>query len=213
MFAGMILAQPKQKRHVPLEFCEADPNLADAFKYAGQGKLHEDLLTSIAAHKSVVYLQFDGSLPDERQKLIEFSEVIRKVGGLAPKSESAGIAHTWECWLGQLRSDNPFDWYRTVVVLIGDDDFYYSCGMHQFSLPDVEVTRSVDSATAADLMNRFNYWRIVEKPQLGSGHTFSITADAPVFRMQSVLDARHNEQELFHNPQGLWRLERAERRA
>ncbi len=52
---------------------------------------------------------------------------------------------------------------------MGGEDYYYSCGMHHYGFPDVEVASKIDPNTAADLMNRFNYWRIVEKPTLPLG--------------------------------------------
>jgi hypothetical protein len=182
LFAGMILAQPSRKRHVILEFCDPYPQMRSAFEIAGQGKLPANLLTSIEGHRSVVYLHFEVPFIQEREKMIDFSDVIRRV-------------------------EDPFDWYCSLVTLIADDLLYYSCGMHNFGLPDVEVPRSVDISEAADLMNQFNLWRIVEEPEIASGHTFSVTADSRHFRLLHVQDTRHEEQELFRNTHGLWRLE------
>jgi hypothetical protein len=55
--------------------------------------------------------------------------------------------------------------------------------MHHFGLPESAAPRSIPAADAADLINRFNYWRIVERPVLSDGHTFSPTPSAPYFRM------------------------------
>ena len=51
-------------------------------------------------------------------------------------------------------------------------------------------------------------WEILEKPLLESGHTFSLTADSPRFRLELLTDDRHPEDDLFHNPHGLWNLKR-----
>jgi hypothetical protein len=55
-------------------------------------------------------------------------------------------------------------------------------------------------------MNRFNMYQIIEQPRLASGHTFSLDADSPVFQLDLLPDTRHEEEDLFHNPQGIWLL-------
>lgn len=208
MFAGMILAHPKGKDHVELEFAEPYHQMAEAFSYAGQGKLSDETLHKIAQHRSVIYLHFPLDIASQRLRLVRFTEVISRCGGIAVKLENSGIAHEWERWFSLLRSDSPFDTYCASVVLTGDERYYYSCGMHGFGLPDAQISRSFDIQEAADLLNQFNYYQIVEKPSLESGHTFSLTADSPRFRIESLTDERHPDDDLFHNPHGLWNLTR-----
>lgn len=209
MFAGAILANPKGKDHVPLEFCEPFAGLRRAFEIAGQGKLPATLLDQIGVHKSVVYIRVPLDIIAQKDRLLKFTTVLRDIGGCAVKVESSGIAHTRDTWQALLSSKNPFDQYRGVVVLIGDEHYFYSCGMHHFNLPDCQASRQLPIAEAADTMNRFNYYQIVERPILASGHTFSLTADSPSYRLALISDARHGEDELFRNPQGLWNMERA----
>jgi hypothetical protein len=205
MFAGMILADLEAKDHVPLDFCPADAKLPRAFEIAGQGKLPEELLVELKQHSAVVYVRFPLDLPRERERVLKFSSVLRRAGGLAVKVESAGVAHTWERW-SLLLSGTPFDLYSAVVVLVGDEKYFYSSGMHHFGLPESAVPRSIPAADAADLVNRFNYWRIVERPVLSDGHTFSPTPSAPHFRMTLEPDSRHEVDDPFHNAHGVWCL-------
>ena len=60
-------------------------------------------------------------------------------------------------------SGSTFDIYCSVTTLIGDVGQYFSCGMHHFGLPECSTPRSLEPSTAADLMNRFNMWQIVER--------------------------------------------------
>ncbi len=96
-----------------------------------------------------------------------------------------------------------------MVTLVGDREYYYSCGMHHFGLPECEVLpvrcRPVKRRTS---MNRFNNYLLAENPTLSSGHTFSVAQDAPRFRLTHLKDERHDEEvELFRNPHGIWRLD------
>jgi hypothetical protein len=205
MFAGMILADVHDKDHVSIDVCEADPNMGEAFETAGQRLIPADVLGRVRNHSSVTYLHFPLDLVDQRDRILKYTQLLQRIGGIAVKIESTGIAHTWERWFSLL-SGTPFDIYCSAVVLIGDEDFYYSCGMHLFALPECMVSCSVPAAEASDLMNRFNFWQISERPKLDSGHTFSLTESSPNYRLTLENDSRHEAQGLFHNPNGVWHL-------
>jgi len=209
LFAGMIMAQPGRNEHVPLDFAPHDPQMRKAFEIAGQGQLPEPLLQQLGEHRGVAYLHFPVRIINEKERVIRFTAALRRCRGLAVKIESAGIAHEWDQWFSALNSERPVDLYRSFVVLVGDSRQYYSCGMHHFGLPDVEVDRKLEIREAADLMNRFNTWQIVEEPNIASGHTFSVTADAPRYRITSTEDSRHDPSNPFHNAHGVWNLIRA----
>jgi hypothetical protein len=206
MFLGMILAHPAGKDHIEMEVGDPDDRMETAFRLAGQRRISEETLNKIAQHQSVAWLHFPADIVEQRERLLKFTEALHQVGGLAVKLESSGVAHEWERWFELLRSDNPFDTYCACVGLIADEAHYYSCGMRLFGLPDVQVARSFPPQDAAELMNQFNYYQIVESPELRSGHTFSLTADSPHLRIEQMTDHRHEEDDLFHNPFGLWNL-------
>jgi len=136
MFAGAILAYPKAKDHIPLEFCGPCDDMCHAFEIAGQGRLKPEVLDQIATHNSVVYMRFPLDVIRQRKRMAMFTSLVRNIGGYAIKVESTGIAHDWDIWNCLISSENPFDQYRCFVVLIGDEDQFYSCGMHHFGLPD-----------------------------------------------------------------------------
>ena len=205
MFAGNILADTKQQDHVPLEFYGPDARMGKSFETAGQGRLPQDCLEQIRQHTSVVYLHFPINLQEQRERVGKFTEAIRWAGGIAVKLESAGIAHTWETWLARLRG-SMFDLYCCAIVLVGDKSSFYTCGMHHFGLPECEVPNDMGTAKGADLINRFNFWRITERPTLKSGQTFGLAADQPHFQLELRSDARHEAEDLFHNSHGIWFL-------
>jgi hypothetical protein len=78
--------------------------------------------------------------------------------------------------------------------------------MHHFTLPECAVPISVPVGEAADLMNRFNFWQIAQAPILKSGHTFSLSADAPHYRLTLDTDSKHEPDEPFFNGHGVWFL-------
>jgi hypothetical protein len=203
MFAGGILVDVVGKDHLPIEFTAVDPHMGKAFEIAGQGKILQSTLVEIEQHQSVVYLHFPIDIQTERARLIKFTKLLQRLGGHAIKVESAGTAHSWDRWF-TLLDGSLFDLYCAAVVLIGDKDHYYSCGMHHFGLPECAVPITVDLGEAADLMNRFNFWQIAEKPTMKSGHTFSLSVDAPTWRLALNSDDRHEAEDTFFNHNGVW---------
>jgi hypothetical protein len=155
-----------------------------------------------------VYLHFPLDIRAQRERLIKFTKLLQRLGGLAVKVESAGTAHSWERWFNLLNG-SLFDLYCSAVVLVGGTDHFYSCGMHHFGLPECAVPTSVDIGEAADLMNRFNFWQIDEVPTLKSGHTFSLSEDSPRYRVTLQSDNRHEADDTFFNPNGVWYLSAA----
>ena len=206
MVAALMLVVASERDHIPLEFVDADPNLRRAFQVAGRGKLNGPTLGAVARHRSVAYLHFPLQVLGQQERILRFTHVLRQIGGIAVKIESAGIAHEWDAWEQLLRSDDSFDLYTGFVNLIADPHHYYSCGMHHFDLPDTQVPRSLPDGDAAHLMNQFNYYRIAENPNLEEGHTFSLAEDSPRFKLSRVDDVRYPKDHLFHNPHGLWDL-------
>jgi len=205
MFAGNILAHPSAKDHVPLDFYPTDQRLAEAFKIAGQGKVSPKTISQIASHTGIAYLHFPINIQDQRERILKFTQVLQRLGGFGVKLESCGVAHDWDRWFALL-SGSPFDVYCSAVTLIGGDDCYYSCGMQHFGLAECAAPRSLPPADAAHLINQFNFWRVMEQPHFESGHTFSLDANSPRFRMFQEIDSRHAKDHPFHNPHGVWRF-------
>jgi hypothetical protein len=210
LFAGGKLACPSAKDHIEMEIDHPVDDLENVFRLAGQGKITDDTLEKIAHHQSIAYLHFPLDIMEQRSRLKDFTEVIARAGGMAIKLESSGIAHEWDRWFTLIDSENLFDTYCASVVLVRDEQNYYSCGMHIFGLPEAQVSNSTPIDEAADLLNRFNIWQILERPELESGHTFSLTADSPHFELELITDERHPDNDLFHNPQGIWDLSAVE---
>lgn len=211
IYAAGLLSRPIASQEVRLEFAPRDPGLRAAFEAAGQGLLSEATLAAIEAHRSIAVLAFEDLLLEEREKIGDFSSRLRQLGGAAVRVESSGVVHEWDKWLELIMSENPVDWYRSVVGLIRDEDerCYCSCGMHHFGLLDVQAPAQLAAEPAADLINQFNVFQIVRRTVQKDGRPFSLTSDAANYRIRAVRDHRHLPEDLLHNPHGLWRFEAA----
>jgi hypothetical protein len=213
MFAGGILACPSAKDHVPLDYETYTPAMEEAFRCAGQGKISAETLHAIGQHKGVAYIHFPLAFITERERIKMFTSILRDCGGIGIKNESSGIAHEWNRWFELIESENLFDAYCACIVLVADDDVYYSCGMHHFSLPEVQISRDFEIQEAAKFINDFNLYQMIEEPKIAVGHTFGLTADGPKFRISHLADERHDTEDLFYNAAGVWSLETVEQAA
>lgn len=58
-------------------------------------------------------------------------------------------------------------------------------------------------------MNQFNHYAITAQPRFATAQTFSLSAEAPRFRLTHHDDPRHAAEHPFHNPFGVWSLDPA----
>ena len=202
---GGLLVDLEEKDHVILDFSPADPGMLRAFTIAGQGRIPQETLDRIQEHSSFVFMHFPLDIRAQRDRVVKFTKLLPRLGGMAVKIDSAGIAHTWERWF-KLLNGSLFDLYCSTVVLIGGHEHYFSCGMHHFGLPESALPTSIPVEAAADLMNRFNFWRIADAPHLNSGETFSLSQDDPHYRLTLKADSEHEAGEPFFNAHGVWFL-------
>ena len=135
-----------------------------------------------------------------------------KAGGIAVKVESSGVAHSAETWREMTDSQFLPNLHRAFVVSVGDKEGCFSCGMHNLGLRDAVVAPDdADPGYAAQLMYRLQLYELLESPDLRHGHTFSLDAESPRFRLLAEDCTTYPSGDPFHNPYGMWRLTRLTR--
>ena len=209
-FADGVLADVQHQDHVPVQFLGRHPRMLEAFEAATRGDLPADVASAITSHRSSIYLRFMSNLVEERLRILKFTTLAKRLGGIAIKLESSGVGHWWERWFQLVGSNNEFDWYCAVVMLIAEESRYCSCGMHHFGLADSAVEKRLLVNEAASLINKFNYWRIINQRTLHSSEVLRIDQSDARFRLFWELDRLNPEGDLFHNPYGVWILRQDE---
>jgi hypothetical protein len=207
VFAGGILMETATRQACMLEFYEHDDQLRRTFEIAGQGLISEPLLDAVAAHESIALVVLDEPDYEKARMAGRFVRALLQAGGIAVKVDSAGVAHSPERWRETCDSDDPFGIYSLFVVLVGGDERYFSCGMHNFGLPDAAVPAGLGTEAGAYLLNVFNVYRIAEQPELKDGETFSLEPGAPPLRLKrEPYEKGYDPDEPLYNPHGLWSL-------
>jgi hypothetical protein len=206
IFAGLILMDTTIKKGFTVEVYGHDAHLQEAFRVAGGGGISLSDLAAIGQHQHTLYSHGSGTSPEGAREMLRVGVGLLNAGGLGVKVESSGIAHSAIRWRELAASERLVDVYTAFVTLIGAKDCFCSCGMHVFGLPDAAVPRDLHTRTAAQLLHSFNNYLLGERPSLADGHTFSISADAPRFRLHKIPCDTYEPQHPFHNPHGMWKF-------
>lgn len=205
-FSGMMLIHDKTKESFGLEIYEKDPNLRQAFEYAGMGQLASDLLQQIEAHTFTLYIIGSGGSLDFAQKMMQVTQALLKAGGLAVKIETTGKAFSPDAWTALCAVEDKAKFYDAFVTkLRAQDDVFYTCGMHNLGLRDA-IVGAVDMDTAVQTLDWFSLYQIIEQPQILAGEIFSANEQSPSFQILAEKDSRYPTEDGFHNKNGLWIL-------
>jgi Domain of unknown function (DUF4261) len=207
IFAGKILRDTTTNQSYQLDIYEHDPHLVRAFALAGRHSLTEADLAAIDAHTHTLYVIGKGGSGERAKLLMQVGTRLLRAGALAVKVESTGIAHSANDWQTLTAAPQPAALYSAYVTLIGDQERFYSCGMHNLGLPDAVVPGTVPANDAAQLLEAFLLYLLLEQPSLKNGHTFSINAQAPRYRLRLMSCTFYEADDPFYNPYGMWMFE------
>jgi hypothetical protein len=207
IFAGKILLDTTTYQSYQLDIYEHDPELVRAFALAGRRSLTEADLAAIDAHTHTLYVIGKGGSSERAKLLMQVGARLLRAGGLAVKVESAGVAHSASDWQTLTAASEPSALYSAYVTLVGNEKHFYSCGMHNLGLPDAIVPGTLLPNDAAQLLETFLLYLLLEQPNLNNGHTFSTSPQAPRYRLQLAPCTLYEADDPFYNPYGMWVLE------
>jgi hypothetical protein len=206
IFAGFTLMDTATQDVSFVELHDHDPRLVDVFEMLGEPSINDQDLEKIAAHRSTLWVLSPDVSIDQARRMMKVGRTLLSAGGLAVKVETSGVAHSARCWNEFAVSDDLPQMYCAYVNLIEGDDYIYSCGMHNFGLPDTSVGRRAGEAEAARLLNQFNLYQLEELPQLEEGHYFSLADGMPRYKLTFEACVAYEPEHPFYNPFGRWHL-------
>jgi hypothetical protein len=163
-------------------------------------------MAAVVDHDCVVYLVGKGGSLDAAESMMRAAGALVEAGGLGVKVDSTGIAHGPAYWFDICDKLEQLTAHRALVVYVMGKEDVFSCGMHNFGLPDA-MTSALDKTAAADMLRTFTRYLLEQAPVFEDGHTFSVREGMPVYRVRKVPARDYGPDSLFNNPYGAWRLE------
>lgn len=205
IFAGMVLMNLETKESFELDFCDRDERMLSAFEAAGRHWKGSPEMGLISTHKSVCYLISKGGSIESAHSIMNAANALIDAGGYGVKVESSGLAHPPKDWKEQCKYNYLFKSHSSYVVYV-TSEATYSCGMHNFGLPDAIILSS-ESEDPSELLKVFTHYLLSESPEIKEGQTFSIGVNLPVYRITGTTPIDYGDGSLFNNPYGMWRLQ------
>jgi thiol-disulfide isomerase/thioredoxin len=143
-------------------------------------------------------------------------------GGLAAKSESAGLAHGRSRWIelgrsymeantaGDPHSASATLYWAWVQRLLHDpaDGLFYCCGMHLLGHRDTEIDDSLPVADALEWIDMMGLYLVADKPDrpVLAGEGFRLCDEGPRRIINFTACERYDDDGFFFNPYGYNRL-------
>jgi hypothetical protein len=212
LFAGNVLMHTTTKDFFEVEIREYDDRMKGAFEVAGAGRLNEAELDEIDSHSFVVYIIGKGGDMESAGKMMKAGQAFLNAGGLGIKVETCGKAFRPSAWNTFVNSEIELRFYMAFVILLisTEDNYVYSCGMHNLGLRDTLCDYTGDINDIADLIEVFSIYQLAENPVITDGQTFSPSADAAVYRIIESECIFYEKGDSFYNPYGMYYLKEME---
>lgn len=204
IFAGMILMHIETNQSFELEFDGSDERMLSAFQTSGPHWNNTPEMELIATHKSICYLISKGGSIESAHAIMNAANALLNAGGYGVKVESSGIAHPPKDWREQCQYNYLYKSHSSYVVYVTSEKTY-SCGMHNFGLPDA-IIHSSESENPPELLKVFTRYLLTESPEIKDGQTFSVDSDSPNYKINAHPSIDYGENSLYNNPYGTWLL-------
>lgn len=127
-------------------------------------------------------------------------------GATAVQVHTSGITHPGVTWRKFSEAGGWSDLYSAYVRFVSSGEYFASCGMHAFGLPDVHVDAKVGLVEASNAISAFNVYVLERRPILATGHWFTGSDHGPRFRLRRADCEHFPREQSLHNPFGVWQF-------
>ena len=135
VFIGRVFRSTITPDSCQIEMSDRDDESTSTFELT-EDRISATTLQQLETHQQIIYLTSTATGYEACKEMARSTQALLNIGGIAVRVESAGIAHEPAKWQANYDSNDVFDIYSLFVTLIEGDDYYYSCGMHNFGKAD-----------------------------------------------------------------------------
>lgn len=206
LFAGKILFHAASKTSFEVDIYDHDPELPEKVRYGSAGQIPEEDLAALEDHTFTLYLLSFETGRDVVERMMDAAVALLDAGGMVVKVETAGFSVSSAKWREHASVKAAYSLQRAMVMLVGEEREYFTCGMRAFGLPDCMVLDS-DQDTAFETSIEFCCYMMDEAPKLAEGHVVKLTESPTRFQLSFEDYTHYPPGDPFHNPHGQWVLE------
>lgn len=205
---GNILRSLEEPYNFNFEILSHEQGIENSFYYASRYTFDQEILNQLNGHNSILILERIDTHIGSLKALLDLSDLVLQLGGIAIKVETTGIAYKASEWNELVTHKDLQTMYSYLVGLVHDTEtnVYYSFGMKTFGLADARVSASIGNERACDTLHEFNLFRLMDSPRLLDGETIALVEEGQVFMLQHNSDTRYEREDIFHNRFGIWEL-------
>ena len=206
IFAGNILMHIASKTSFELDVYDHDPELPEKVRWGSVGQIPEEDLAALEDHTFTLYLLSYETGRDVVERMMDAAVALLDSGGLLVKVESAGFSVSAAKWREYTSVKAAYSLQRAMVMLVGEEREYFTCGMRAFGLPDCMILdRDLDTAFETSI--EFCCYMMDESPKFADGHLVKLTESPTRYRLSFEDYTHYPPDDPFHNPHGQWVLE------
>lgn len=189
-------------------FMEYNPVLLNAFDYGGRLELDEVDKAESENFKHTLYILGEVKSEEDAKEIMQAASTVLMAEGMAVKVENSGILHGSGEWLKFTKKMKQVDLFQAFVTIVPHKKFYTSFGMHILGLPEaaIELKKEEDNTYSYNLLRTFLYSIYADKMEVNEKNTFALYENEPTFNLKKCKDNRHQQDDLFHNVNGIWEL-------
>lgn len=203
--ASRLSDAPGERGGVRVDVVAHAEGFGEELRWGRGGWLSDSTVDACAATGHAALVEFSMTLDEGYAAAASVGSVLREAGGIAVRMEGSGIASEWGPWMELMQLGTPGALVAAAVIFVNaGHDRFFSCGMHQFDLPDVEL-EGATAGTAVEWMQEFCVYSLAEAPVFCTGHTFSPDAVTPRRKLERWPDQHHAPSDGRHNSFGYWR--------
>jgi hypothetical protein len=205
--AEMCLIQQPSGQRFRLATAESDDRIVELF--AGSGRMKREELDALGKHKVKLFVSGPGGSLDAARTFLAIGAAFIKAGAFGVMVDNSGNCHGPRDWLDLAGDKSMGGMYWAFVSVTASKDEVFSAGMHCLGFRDAELPDPVDRKTSGMMLHEFLGYTYQSGVTIIDGDPIG-GPDGPEFILHHVPCTRFPTDMPWHNPYGIWRLEKFE---
>jgi len=201
----VYVVHPSSGRRFGFSVTDRDDEIVELF--AGSGRMRPKDLNALKKHEVKVFVSGPGGSHEAARAFLAVGAAFIKAGALGVMVDNSGNCHGPQDWLDLAGDERMGGMYWAFVSVTADEDEVFSAGMHCLGFRDAEMPDPVDPKTSGMMMHEFLGYTYQSGVPIVDGDPIG-GPDGPEFILRHVPCTRFPKDTPWHNPYGVWRLEK-----